>query len=313
MKTWVKDSVMAEQVDVLLFDAFSAHCLANTVEPLRAANGFAGRQVYGWRFLTLDGEPAVSSSGMEVKAHGRLSDCGGTMLVAMPSYDFLRHATVASARGLRAADTRYQVLAGFDTGAWLLANAGLLDGKSATIHWEELQRFGENFPEVQAQRQRQVRDGRYITCSGAMAAFETMLDLIGERHGAALRLEVATLFMSPEATGDQGAVLARSKSVARAVAVMQANLEQPLSIGDVARQVGRSQKDLEARVRKELGATPQAVYKHLRLIQARKLVLETELSVSEVALRSGYDNPSALTRAFKAEFGATPRTLRGQV
>ena len=60
----------------------------------------------------------------------------------------------------------------------------------------------------------------------------------------------------------------------------------------------------------ELGATPQAVYRRLRLIQARKLVLETVLSVSEIALRCGYDDPSALTRAFKAEFGTTPRSLR---
>lgn len=310
MRSWTKDNAAAQQTDVLLFDAFSAHCLANTVEPLRAANTFAGRQVYAWRFLTLDGEPAVSSSGMEVRAHGRLADCNGDLLIAMPSYDFLRHATVATARALKSASRRYKVLAGFDTGAWLLAQAGLLDGRQATIHWEELSGFTEAFPDVQAERARQVWDGNRITCTGALAAFDTMMELIGEQHGAALRLEVATLFMSPEATETQDPILARSKSVARAVAVMQANLEAPLPIAAVARQAGRSQKDLEARMKADLGATPQAVYRRLRLIQARKLVLETDLSVSEIALRCGYDDPSALTRAFKAEFGTTPRILR---
>ncbi|UWQ74816.1 GlxA family transcriptional regulator [Leisingera sp. M658] len=310
MRSWAKDNAAAQQLDVLLFDAFSAHCLANTVEPLRAANTFAGRQVYAWRFLTLDGRPAVSSSGMEVRAHGKLGDCSGDLLIAMPSYDFLRHATVTAARALKSAAHRYKVIAGFDTGAWLLAEAGLLDRRRATIHWEELSRFTETFPEVQTERARQVMDGNRITCTGALAAFDTMMELIGEHHGAALRLEVAMLFMSPEATETQDPILARSKSVARAVAMMQANLEAPLPIAAVARQAGRSQKDLEARMKAELGATPQAVYRRLRLIQARKLVLETDLSVSEIALRSGYNDPSALTRSFKAEFGATPRSLR---
>ena len=313
MQKWLTHTTTTQQIDVLLFDAFSALCLANTVEPLRAANEFAGRAVYAWRFLTLDGTPAVSSSGMEVRAHGKLSDCSGDILIAMPSYDFLRHATVATSRALRAADRRYQVLAGFDTGAWVLATAGLLDDRRATIHWEELSRFTETFPDVHAERVRHVLDGNRITCSGALAAFETILDLIGHQQGQALRLEVATLFMSPEATGDQGTLMGRSKSVARAIAVMQANLEHPLPIGAIARQTGRTQKDLETRMRSEMGATPQTIYRRLRLIQARKLVLETDLSVAEIALRSGYEDPSALTRAFRTEFGVTPRSLRSDV
>lgn len=311
MQSWTKDHAAARQVDVLLFDAYSAHCLANTVEPLRAANTFAGRQAYGWRFLTLDGGPAVSSSGMEVRAHGRLADCRGDLLIAMPSYDFLRHTTVSTSRALQSAARRYDVLAGFDTGSWLLAQAGLLDGHQATIHWQELTRFAERFPEVQAQRARHVMDGNRITCTGALAAFDTMMELIGQHHGAALRLEVAALFMAAEATDTQDPILARSRPVARAVALMQANLETPLPIAEVARQTGRSQKDLERRMRADLGATPQAVYRRLRLIKARKLVLETVLTVSEIALRCGYDDPSALTRAFRAEFGTTPRSLRG--
>jgi AraC family carnitine catabolism transcriptional activator len=116
--------------------------------------------------------------------------------------------------------------------------------------------------------------------------------------------------MSPEATGPQSAPSARGRSVARAVAVMQENLETPLSIGEIARRVGRRQKELEARMKAELGATPQAVYRRLRLILARKLVIETDHSISEIAFRTGYQDPAAMTRAFKAEFGLAPRSLR---
>jgi len=310
MQIWEKEVAATQQVDVLLFGAFSAHCLANTVEPLRAANTYAGRQAYAWRFLTLDGKPAMSSSGMEVMAHGRLADCRGDMLIAMPSYEYLRHATPETARALRSAARRYNVMAGFDTGAWLLADAGLLEGRQATIHWEELAQFSETFPDLETIRARQVLDGSRITCSGALAAFDLMLELIGTQLGQALRLEVAALFMSPETSGGQEPILARGKPVARAVALMQEHTEAPLPIGEIARRAGRSQKDLERRMKAELGATPQAIYRRLRLIQARKLILETDIAMAEIALRCGYEDPSAFTRAFKAEFSATPRKMR---
>lgn len=312
MPSWVTSDAAPQRFGLLLFDAFSMHCLANTVEPLRAANGFAGRRVYDWRFLTLDGGPVISSSGLEVTAHARLADHSGEMLIVMPSYRFQDHTSVDVLRALRASVRRHETLAGFDTGSWLLAAAGLLAGRRATIHWEEFDNFAEAFPDVSAQRDRFVLDGDRITCGGAITAFETVMHLIGRDHGEALRLEVATLFMSPEATGPHGAPTARGKTVARALTLMQANLEAPLPLSEIARRVGRSQKEIAKRTQAELGATPQAVYRRLRLILARKLVIETDLPVAEIALRSGYDDPSALTRAFRAEFGVSPRDMRSK-
>jgi transcriptional regulator GlxA family with amidase domain len=309
MRNWKNQDVAVQQVDVLLFDAFSALCLANVIEPLRAANTLAGREVYRWRFLTVGGGAATSSSGMSVAAQGALKDHRGDILMVMPSYAFLRHAGGVTARALRAAAGRYGVMAGLDTGSWLLAEAGLLNGRQATIHWEELGRFSEAFPDVEALRERYVVDRNRITCSGALAAFDLMLEMIGVRHGQALRLEVAALFMSGEG-GPQDAPLARGRVVARVVAVMQANLEGPLSIAEIARKMGRSQREIEQRVRQELGATPQAVYRRLRLNLAKKLVLETDLAIAEIALRSGYQDASAMTRAYRAEFGKSPRQMR---
>ncbi|WP_416369276.1 GlxA family transcriptional regulator [Tritonibacter mobilis] len=311
MQKWTNDLATASQVDILLFDDFSGHCLANTVEPMRAANTLAGRELYRWRFLSLNSSRVVSSSGMEVTAHAQLADCRGDMLAVMPSYNFLRHDTPETRRALRAAAMRYSELAGLDTGPWLLAAAGLLDGRRATIHWDELERLAEAYPDIDVQRSRYVLDGNRITCTGALAAFDLMLERIGIAHGQALRLEVAALFMSTEGSGPTPeSMLARTKVVARAVGVMQAHVEEPLSIPEIARQIGRSRKDLEARMKSDLGATPAKVYRRLRLIQARKLILETDIGISEVATRTGYENPSALTRAFRVEFGTTPRALR---
>lgn len=312
MQKWTNDLTAVQQVDILLFDEFSAHCLANTVEPMRAANTLAGRQLYRWRFLSLSGARVVSSSGMEVTAHARLAECRGDMLAVMPSYNFLRHDGAETRRALRAAATRYREMAGFDTGPWLMASAGLLQGRQATIHWDEIDRLAEAFPEIEVQRSRYVLDGDRITCTGALAAFDLMLERIGAAHGQALRLEVAALFMSTESGSlAPETMLARTKVVARAVGLMQAHLEVPLPIPEIARRIGRPRKDLETRMRSDLGATPATVYRRLRLIQARKLLLETDISVAEVAMRTGYEDPSALTRAFRNEFGTTPRLLRG--
>ncbi|WP_420004504.1 GlxA family transcriptional regulator [Arenibacterium sp. LLYu02] len=311
MQKWTNDLAAVQQVDILLFDEFSAHCLANTVEPMRAANTLAGRELYRWRFLSLSGARVVSSSGMEVTAHARLAECRGDLLAVMPSYNFLRHDGAETRRALRAAATRYREMAGFDTGPWLMAAAGLLQGRQATIHWDEINRLAEAFPEIEVQRSRYVLDGDRITCTGALAAFDLMLERIGAAHGQALRLEVAALFMSTESGSPAPeTMLARTKVVARAVGLMQAHLEVPLPIPEIARRIGRPRKDLEARMKADLGATPATVYRRLRLIEARKLLLETDISVAEVAMRTGYEDPSALTRAFRAEFSTTPRALR---
>lgn len=311
MHEWTKSPAAPQHVGVLLFDGFSNHCLANTVEPLRAANTLSGRTLYQWAFLSLDAHPVTSSSGLQVAPHGTLQKASGDMLMVMPSYGFRDHGGWQTLAGLVAASGRYKTLVGLDTGSWLLALAGLLDGYRATIHWEELTGFTERFPEVQAVRERYTIDRSRITCSGAMAAFDLVLHLIGQDQGQALALEVAQMFMTRNsARSHAGGAGATSGYVNKALALMQEHLEKPLPVSVIADLVGRSHKALSIRMQTELGAGPAQVYRRMRLNLARKLVSETDLSVAEIALRAGYEDPSALTRAFRAEFGVTPRALR---
>jgi transcriptional regulator GlxA family with amidase domain len=281
MPSWSNPQGPVTRVGLVLFERFSLHCLANAVEPLRAANMLGRRPAYDWRFLTLDGLPVKSSSGLEIAPHGRLGgDDGGDMLFVMPSYDFRAHATPGCSRALRAAALRYPTIVGFDTGSWLMAEAGLLHGRAATIHWEEL----------------------------AMAAYDLVTELIGRRQGEALRLEVTDLLMTG---GSSRAGASRDRMVDRALAIMRESVEAPLSIAQIARRVGRTQRTLEARMRLVLGATPQTVYRRLRLNLARKLAEESALPVAEIAIRCGYTDASAMARAFRAEFGLSIRQLRG--
>jgi len=297
------------QISILLFDRFSNHCLANVLEPLRAANDLSGHQVFDWNIVVLAGQGVHSSSGLRLEADAQLADMRGDILMVMPSYGFLTHANVTSSRALRAAARRFDTLAGLDTGSWLLAQAGLLDGHRATIHWDELDRFSERFSEVDVQKEAVIYDRNRITCGGASTAFTLAMQLIEKQQGAALRLRVENLFSGAYAQRPDR----RGGISARAVDLMRTNIEEPLPIAQLAQQLGRSQKHLERQTLARLGAAPQVIYRRIRLERARGLALETSISVAEIAVRCGYKDASAMTRAFRSEYGTTPQALRREL
>jgi len=314
MPIWSKPPHATQRYVILLFDRFSNHCLANLVEPWRGANALARRTVFDWRFATIDGAPVTSSSGLPVLPEGALAGLGGgDILFVMPSYGVRALASQACLRALLAARRRFACLAGLDTGAWLLAAAGLLRGYRATIHWDELGPFSEAFPDLELTRQRFVIDRDRITCGGAMAAFDLALHLIEGELGAALGLEVASLFMA-----DQGDPLPprpalgghKSAPVIRATTLMRAHLEEPLTIAAIAAKTGLGMRALGAAFQAELGASPRRVYRRMRLNAARDLAERSRYSIAEIALRCGYKNASAMTRAFVAEFGHPPSHAR---
>jgi AraC family transcriptional regulator, carnitine catabolism transcriptional activator len=155
-------------------------------------------------------------------------------------------------------------------------------------------------------------DGDRLTCGGVTTAFDLVLALIEAHHGPMLALEVAALFQPADrgTEGERVRPLTRRRAVEAAVAAMRRNIEMPLPVRDIAAGAGVTQRALEAAFRETFGRTPQAVYRGLRLREARRLLAGTAMSVAEVAARCGYENASAMTRAFRAEFGISPRQMR---
>lgn len=313
MQVWTKHSIHTQDVAVLLLPRFSNHCLANAIEPLRAANDFLMREAYRWQFVTLDGRDVMSSSGLPVKPNGRLRDHpGGDVLVIMSSYDVRHYATPATARALLAAAKRFNSLVGMDTGAWLMADAGLLNGRTATIHWDELTAFSESFGAVNVVADRVIYDEDFITCGGAMTAFDLILEQIRRTHGSAIALDVASLFLHHSSDASRPPTVSGRATpiVQRCLDMMMSNLEVPLAINTLAERLQTNQKTLNRGFHAEFGAPPAAVYKRIRLAEARRLVRYSNHSIAEIAVRSGYTNPAAMTRAFVNAFGVTPSSLR---
>ncbi|MGY3439850.1 MULTISPECIES: GlxA family transcriptional regulator [unclassified Marinovum] len=313
MRKWTRAPLETQNVAVLLFPRFSNLCLANAVEPMRAANELLMREAYRWSFVTLDGAPVESSSGLPVLPNCPLRDHpGGAFLFVLSSYDVRAHATPAVNTALSAAAKRFDCVVGMDTGAWLMAQAGLLDGAQATIHWAEITAFSERFDTVDALSDRVVISGNRVTSGGAMAAFDTVLEMIRRDHGAALHLEVSAFFLhrSAEPPSHNPWQPRGSPLVERGIALMSANIETPLSIGQLATHLQTTQRSLTRAFQAEFGAAPKAVYKWLRLAAARRYAQQSDYSITEIALRCGYGNAAAMTRAFVAQYGRPPRSFR---
>ncbi|RKF17198.1 GlxA family transcriptional regulator [Roseovarius spongiae] len=311
MQKWTKTPASPVTIGILIFDRFSNLCLSNCLEPLRAANDVAREALFDWRIVTPDGAPARSSSDIQVLPHGALRDLPECdYLFVHASYDHLRHDTPETRRALRAAAGRAGTVVGLDTAPWLLAAAGLLDGRHATLHWDMLDAFAERFLKVEVERARALRDGPFVTCAGAMSALDLTLDLIARHAGTATRLDVEDQFMHSGDRGPAQVVPEGDPLVRRALALMREHVERPLPLSAVARRLTCQPRTLDRRFRRALGAPPGAVYRHLRLSEARKLLDGTQLGIAEIAVRCGYDSPAALARAVKARYGRAPSALR---
>ncbi|WP_072779310.1 GlxA family transcriptional regulator [Marivita hallyeonensis] len=311
MQTLPESTPPLRRIAVLLLDRFSNLALSNAIEPFRAANEFIAQPGYAWSFLSLDGGPVTSSSGLSVLPHRALEKMGPVdRLYVVASYGHLTHDTPNLRRALARAARRANQVIGLDSGPWLMASAGLLSGRRATLHWDLLQAFSERFLDVEADHALWVEDGTRITCAGATATLDLSRHLISRDLGPAVAMDVTSLFTAPQPV-DAGPTTGDTL-VHRAMRVMRGTLEDPLPLPALARRLGTSPRTLSRRCQDSLGLTPGQLYRHLRLSAARRMVESSGLSVSEIAVRCGYEDPTALTRAFRARFGAAPRTFRSK-
>lgn len=287
------------------------------LDPLRAANRHLGQDAYRWRVVSPDGGAVPLTCGIELPSSGPLSAAeGADALILIAGYRQSEVATRPLLRDLRRIAPRFAVIAGVDAGAWVLARAGLLDGYRATVHWEDLEDFAAAHARVDTVPDRWVIDRNRATAGGAAPALDLMLHLIGSRHGAPLARQVAQSFLTTIRDGHEPQIAPAQHDphldprIAQAIARMEARLDDPERTPQIARAVGLSPRRLEMLFRQDLGVTPAAYGLSLRLQAARRMLTDTRHSLTEIALRTGFSGQSALSRAFRAQFGKPPSALR---
>lgn len=306
-------------VTVLVFSGSSIMCVASAIDPLRAANRIAGETLFDFKLVSVSGDPAVTTCGLPVAVCGKFDPLAATdIIVVVAGFGTQGYATASFLRGLRRAARAARACGGVEAGTWLVARAGLLEGRSATTHWEDMEDFSAAFPGTDVRPDRYVIDGPVFTCGGASPTFDLMLHLIRSRLGMAVALDVASVFIydqSHAATDAQplvslGRLDGYDPRLAQAIRLMEAHVDRPLTIEAVARRSGVTTRTLESIFRKSIGETPGAYYLRLRLNAARRLVVDTRVAMADIAARTGFSSAAAFSRAFSRSFGSPPTALR---
>ncbi|MEM1078086.1 MAG: GlxA family transcriptional regulator [Pseudomonadota bacterium] len=306
-----------------LVEDFTHVAFACAVDPLRIANLVSGKRLYSWSYASLDGDTVRSSDGTIIQTQHRFD--------ALPACE---HLFVLSGLNVQSSETKLLRVAlrrmdrhsrtrigALCSGAWILAETGFLNGREAALHWEYHDSFMEQFPEVHLVRNVFVSDARYMTASGGTATADLLLHLIAEQHGQDLSAEVADQLVYNavrEATASQKASLQsrnamRNKHLAAAIRMMEASIAAPVSPALIAAEIGISARQLERLFGKHLNTSPKKYYMELRLERARKLLVQTEMSITDIAFACGYESTGHFSRTYRIAFGVTPMMQRGKL
>ncbi|APG46672.1 GlxA family transcriptional regulator [Phaeobacter porticola] len=293
--------------------------IAAAVEPLRIANQVTNTQLYRWYVMTSDGAPIRCSNGMAITPDLPMGPLPGDALAFVcAGVEPQGTANEAVLNWLRRERRFGRSIGGICTGAFALAQAGLLGGHRFTLHWENQPGFVERYPDLLPSPKIFEISDTLMTCGGGNAATDMMLNLIEERHGKQLAIIVADMCLhvrtggqsTPQKSNYAVAIGSRNQRLLNALQLMQESIEEPLSIGELCDQLDISRRQLERLFSRYLDQSPMHVYFDMRLSHAFALMNETSMSVTEIALASGFNSATHFSRQFKRKFGASPHFFR---
>lgn len=312
-------SVGPLKVGFLLIPNFSMLAFASALEPLRAANRMASKELFSWVISSPSGEATQASNHVVVSTDGTpdvLQDC--RLVFACAGLDIQSHCTRETLNVIRRLDRNGAIIGAICTGTYLMAAAGLLDDKRCTIHWENIDGLSEEFPMLEITNELFEIDDTRITCSGGTASLDMILYLIGQVHGQGLAAQVSDQFIHDRIRdpSDRQRMQLRSRlgvshpKLLAVVGFMEEGLEEPYTQTDLAIKARLSTRQLERLFRKYLQTTPTKYYLTLRLSRARHLLRQTSMSILTIALACGFVSASHFSKCFREIYGKTPRSER---
>lgn len=317
--TSVAKSAPPKRFVFLLLDRFTMLSFAGAVEPLRIANRVAEEEIYRW-VLAGEGEFATCSNGAAFKLDIGLEDIGrDDVVLVCGGLDVQKAATKGVLNWLRREARRGVTIGGLCTGAYAVAKAGLLEGKKATIHWENQDGFLEEFEQVKLTKSVFVMDGNRWSTAGGTSSIDLMLKVIAADQGEDLANTVADQLIYSSIRTDQDTqrlsiptrIGVRHPKLSQVIQMMEGNIEDPMSPADLAEEVGMSTRQLERLFRRYLNRSPKRYYMELRLQKARNLLMQTDMSVINVALACGFASPSHFSKCYRSHYNTTPYRERG--
>jgi AraC family transcriptional regulator, glycine betaine-responsive activator len=298
---------------------YSLIALSSAVEALRMANRVTNHDVYEWSLATLDGNAVAASNGLTLSPTVAVEKMGPADIVFVcGGVNVEQAATPELLSALRRLSQRHIPLGSLCTGGYVLAKAGLLDKYKAVIHWENMSALQEQFPRVIFSEQLFVIDRDRYTCTGGIAPLDLMLNIIKDHLGRDIAPMISEQFILDRIRNDQDRqhipLQARvglfHENLIEAAALMEANIEEPLSLDEIAALVGVSRRQIERLFKRYVGQVPTKYYLDMRLRRARELLLQTAMSIMEIAVACGFQSPPHFSKCYRNMFGHTPSAER---
>jgi transcriptional regulator GlxA family with amidase domain len=312
------------KVSFTLLPRFTLLAFAGLVDSLRLASDIGDRSRplrCQWSLVGSDRRPIASSSGAEIAHWETFGDPArfdyviivGGLLGADSSYhplvlDYIRRAARAGV-----------TLVGICTGVFALAQAGVMKGYRCCVHGYHLPEFEQEFPDIEAVTDSIfVVDGDRVTCAGGIAAVDLAGFLIGQRCGRDRAVKILPHLVADELRPPNHPQLplvdryfqVYDDRVRRAIFLMEQHIGNPLPVGNIAKLVGATSRQLERAFQRYFRKTPSTFFRLMRLHHARWLILHTTSSVTQIAIDCGFADTPHLTRTFKQTFGRLPTDLR---
>lgn len=309
------------QINLLLLPNFTLLSLGSVIDPMRMANQLAGQELYDWCIVTEKGEPVTSSDGVQVMGDTSMAKAPPCeMLLVMGGWGIAESFTDGHLQFLRKLDGKGVKLGAACTGTYVLAEAGLMDHHPCSIHWETLTALQERHPlALCSNRLFTVTDTR-VTSSGGTAPLDMMINLIRQDYGAALGNAISEMFVLDRIRSDTEfqkvpLKLTTGKAPAKlieATNLMEANIEEPLALEQIASMLEISRRQLERLFKGNLDCPPSRYYMRVRLQRARQLLKQTTLSIIDIALQCGFVSTPHFSKCYRAYLGLSPRQERAE-
>ena len=291
------------------------------VETLRTANRLSESCLFEWQFFSSSGSFVESNIGISIPTQPLAEARDLETLIICASEDAQHFDDTATINLLRKMDKQGVNLGTVSWGSFILAKAGLLDNCRSTIHWESIPVLKEAYPQLEITFTLYEIDSNRFTCSGGTATLDMMLKLIENQHGRCLAQKISQYYHHDRIrSGIDSQQMAGRLDLAMnapilidVINVMEANIEIPLSLNAIAKRCNLSLRQIERLFHKHRNRTPSQFYLSLRLSHAKQLILNTNRSVIDISIASGFETQSYFSYSYHKLFGSTPRGHRTKV
>ncbi|WUO17876.1 GlxA family transcriptional regulator [Streptomyces sp. NBC_00289] len=315
--------VFERRVVVVMYTGALALDITGPIEVFDTANRLLAPPGGPYRIdlVSADGPRVRTGSGVIVEASPLEAGDGPIDTLLVPGGWSLNSALQdrALVSWIRRAAARSRRVASVCGGSFLLAEAGLLDGRHATTHWAYTEAMACRYPDVRVDAEPIfVWDGPYVTSAGVSTGIDMALALVEADHGAPLALEAARFLVlplkrhgrQPQFSAVLDAQLADDPPIRAAQEWILHNLHNPLPVAEIARRANMSLRNFARVFRREVGATPGQYVERKRIARARELLETTDLTIAQIARRCGFAAPETFFRSFGRTLGLTPKQYR---